>query len=355
MTGSATSAEAKPHTDTSHPTGGSLRIRRALGLVAALITLVVVIAASLAIGARGMPISEVLGAFFAPTGSDDQLVVLELRLPRTVLGILVGMGLGLAGGLIQALTRNPLADPGILGVNAGASLAITIGVAFFGISSITGYIWFAFAGALVATVGVYVIGSAGRSRTVDPIRLTLAGVAVAAVLTGLTKAILLTNERAFDAFRSWDVGAIAGRDFDTITAILPFIVIGTVLALALSHSLNAVALGDDLAASLGTSVNRTRVLSILAVTLLAGAATAAAGPIGFIGLMIPHIARWIVGPDQRWILGYSVVLSPILLLASDVIGRVVMKPGELQVGVVTAFVGAPVLIALVRRKKASGL
>ena len=355
MTGSATSAEAKPHTDTSHPTGGSLWIRRALGPVAALITLVVVIAASLAIGARDMPISEVLGAFFAPTGSDDQLVVLELRLPRTVLGILVGMGLGLAGGLIQALTRNPLADPGILGVNAGASLAITIGVAFFGISSITGYIWFAFAGALVATVGVYVIGSAGRSRTVDPIRLTLAGVAVAAVLTGLTKAILLTNERAFDAFRSWDVGAIAGRDFDTVTAILPFIVIGTVLALALSHSLNAVALGDDLAASLGTSVNRTRVLSILAVTVLAGAATAAAGPIGFIGLMIPHIARWIVGPDQRWILGYSVVLSPILLLASDVIGRVVMKPGELQVGVVTAFVGAPVLIALVRRKKASGL
>lgn len=355
MTGSATSAEAKPHTDTSHPTGGSLRTRRVLGLVAAIITLIVVIAASLAIGARDMPLSEVLGAFFAPSGSDDQLVVLELRLPRTVLGILVGMGLGLAGGLIQALTRNPLADPGILGVNAGASLAITIGVAFFGISSITGYIWFAFGGALIATVGVYIIGSAGRSRSVDPIRLTLAGVAVAAVLTGLTKAILLTNERAFDAFRSWDVGAIAGRDFDTITAILPFIVIGTVLALALSHSLNAVALGDDLAASLGTSVNRTRVLSILAVTLLAGAATAAAGPIGFIGLMIPHIARWIVGPDQRWILGYSVVLSPILLLASDVIGRVVMKPGELQVGVVTAFVGAPVLIALVRRKKASGL
>ena len=355
MTGSATSAEAKPHTDTSHPAGGGLRIRRVLGLVAAIIALILVIAASLAIGARDMPISEVLGAFFAPTGSDDQLVVLELRLPRTVLGILVGMGLGLAGGLIQALTRNPLADPGILGVNAGASLAITIGVAFFGISSITGYIWFAFAGALVATVGVYVIGSAGRSRTVDPIRLTLAGVAVAAVLTGLTKAILLTNDRAFDAFRSWDVGAIAGRDFDTITAILPFIVIGTVLALALSHSLNAVALGDDLAASLGTSVNRTRVLSILAVTLLAGAATAAAGPIGFIGLMIPHIARWIVGPDQRWILGYSLVLAPILLLASDVIGRVVMKPGELQVGVVTAFVGAPVLIALVRRKKASGL
>ena len=202
---------------------------------------------------------------------------------------------------------------------------------------------------------MYIIGSSGRNRSVDPIRLTLAGVAVAAVLAGLTKGILLTNERAFDAFRSWDVGAIAGRGFDTITAVAPFIIIGIVLALFLSHSLNAVALGDDLAASLGTSVNRTRVFSILAVTLLAGGATAAAGPIGFIGLMIPHIARWIVGPDQRWILSYSVILSPILLLVSDVLGRIVMKPGELQVGVVTAFVGAPVLIALVRRKKASGL
>lgn len=358
MTGSASTAPAAPAAPVAGDTqsaGSGLRLKRGIGLITAIVVLVIVVLASLAIGARDMPVSEVLGAFFAPNGSDDQLVVLELRLPRTVLGILVGTGLGLAGGLIQALTRNPLADPGILGVNAGASFAVTVGIGFFGITSINGYIWFAFVGALITTVGVYLIGSSGRSRTVDPIRLTLAGVAVAAVLTGLTKGILLTNERAFDAFRSWDVGAIAGRGFDTIWAVIPFIVIGTVLALLLSHSLNAVALGDDLAASLGTSVNRTRALSILAVTLLAGAATAAAGPIGFIGLMIPHIARWIVGPDQRWILGYSVILSPILLLASDVIGRVVMKPGELQVGVVTAFVGAPVLIALVRRKKASGL
>ncbi|GAA0037001.1 iron chelate uptake ABC transporter family permease subunit [Brevibacterium metallidurans] len=352
MTGLATTASA---TSTGQASSRTLRVKRSVGLIVSLALLVIVVLASLAIGTRDMPLSEVIGAFVAPSGSDDQLVVLELRYPRTVLGILVGMGLGLAGGLIQALTRNPLADPGILGVNAGASFAVTVGIAFFGITSIGGYIWFAFAGALLATTGVYIIGSSGRNRTVDPIRLTLAGVAVAAVLAGLTKGILLTNERAFDAFRSWDVGAIAGRGFDTVTAVAPFIVIGVVLALALSHSLNAVALGDDLAASLGTSVNRTRILSIIAVTLLAGAATAAAGPIGFIGLMIPHIARWIVGPDQRWILGYSVVLAPILLLASDIIGRVVMKPGELQVGVVTAFVGAPVLIALVRRKKASGL
>ncbi|MCI4011628.1 iron chelate uptake ABC transporter family permease subunit [Brevibacterium sp. ZH18] len=354
MTGLATSSATAPQT-IGHTSARTLRLKRGIGLVVSLIVLVGVVLASLAIGARDMPLSEVLGAFFDPSGSDDQLVVLELRLPRTILGVLVGMGLGLAGGLIQALTRNPLADPGILGVNAGASFAVTVGIGFFGVSSINGYIWFAFAGALLATTGVYIIGSSGRTRSVDPIRLTLAGVAVAAVLTGLTKGILLSNERAFDAFRAWDVGAIAGRGFDTITAVVPFIVIGIIMALLLSHSLNAVALGDDLAASLGTSVNRTRILSILAVTLLAGGATAAAGPIGFVGLMIPHIARWMVGPDQRWILAYSVLLSPILLLASDVLGRVVMKPGELQVGVVTAFVGAPVLIALVRRKKASGL
>ncbi|MGO1311612.1 MAG: iron chelate uptake ABC transporter family permease subunit [Brevibacterium sp.] len=355
MTGLATTPQASASAQIGQKTSKGLRAKRGIGLVAAIIVLVLVVLASLAIGTRDMPLSEVLDAFFNPSGSDDQLVVLELRLPRTLLGILVGMGLGLAGGLIQALTRNPLADPGILGVNAGASFAVTIGIGFFGVTSINGYIWFAFVGALLATTGVYIIGSSGRNRSVDPIRLTLAGVAVAAVLAGLTKGILLTNERAFDAFRSWDVGAIAGRGFDTITAVAPFIIIGIVLALFLSHSLNAVALGDDLAASLGTSVNRTRVFSILAVTLLAGGATAAAGPIGFIGLMIPHIARWIVGPDQRWILSYSVILSPILLLVSDVLGRIVMKPGELQVGVVTAFVGAPVLIALVRRKKASGL
>lgn len=355
MPGFASTASANQSELTGRKTSRALKVKRAVGLLTAILVLLVMVVASLAIGARDMPVSEVIGAFFDPSGSDDQLVVLELRLPRTVLGILVGMGLGLAGGLIQALTRNPLADPGILGVNAGASFAVVIGIGFFGVTSINGYIWFAFLGALVATAGVYIIGSAGRNHSVDPIRLTLAGVAVAAVLTGLTKGILLTNERAFDAFRAWDVGAIAGRGFDTIGAVAPFLIIGIVMALCMAHSLNAVALGDDLAASLGTSVNRTRIITILAVTLLAGGATAAAGPIGFIGLMIPHIARWIVGPDQRWILGYSVILSPVLLLVSDVLGRVVMKPGELQVGVVTAFVGAPVLIALVRRKKASGL
>ncbi len=359
---SATAVPGQP-TGAGQPTGGQttggqvsgLGRRRTVGLAAAVIALVVVVLASLALGSRDIPVTEVIRAFLAPTGSSDQLVVLEMRLPRTVLGILVGAALGAAGGLMQALTRNPLADPGILGVNAGASLAVAVGVGVFGITSISGYIWFAFIGALLATVAVYLIGAAGPGRSVDPLRLTLAGVAVAAVLTGLTKGILLTDERAFDAFRAWDVGAIAGRGFDTVAAVAPFIAVGVVLTLVLSRALNAVALGDDLAAGLGVSVHRTRMLSILAVTLLAGAATAAAGPIAFIGLMIPHVARWVTGTDQRWILAYSLLLGPILLLVSDVLGRLVMKPGELQVGVVTAFVGAPVLIALVRRKKASRL
>ena len=226
MTGLASTTSATASEVTGQKTTRALKIKRTVGLVVAIVALLVVVLASLAIGTRDMPVSEVLGAFFHPSGSDDQLVVLELRYPRTVLGILVGMGLGLAGGLIQALTRNPLADPGILGVDAGASFAVAIGIGFFGITSINGYIWFAFLGALVATTGVYMIGSSGRSHSVDPIRLTLAGVAVAAVLTGLTKGILLTNERAFDAFRAWDVGAIAGRGFDTVFAVAPFLIIG---------------------------------------------------------------------------------------------------------------------------------
>ena len=286
MTGLATTASAKPSEVTGQKATRALKVRRTLGLIIAVIVLVLVVLASLAIGTRDMPVSEVLGAFFDPSGSDDQLVVLELRFPRTVLGILVGMGLGLAGGLIQALTRNPLADPGILGVNAGASFAVAIGIGFFGITSINGYIWFAFLGALVATAGVYIIGSSGRNHSVDPIRLTLAGVAVAAVLTGLTKGVLLTNERALRRLPCLGCRSHRRSWFRQVYAVAPFI-IGIVLALFLAHSLNAVALGDDLAASLGTSVNRTRILTILAVTLLAGGATAAAGPIGFIGLMIP--------------------------------------------------------------------
>lgn len=284
----------------------------------------------------------------------DTVVVRELRVPRTLLGLAVGAALGVAGALIQALTRNPLADPGILGVNAGAGFVIVLAVAFLGITDLSAYVWFAFLGAAATTVAVYAIGSLGRGGG-TPERLTLAGVAVGAVLGGISSGITLLDPETFDALRFWTVGSLAGRPLEIVTDVAPFLGIGLLIALALAGPLNAVALGEELAAALGTSILRTRVLGIVAITLLCGGATAAAGPIGFVGLMVPHVARWIVGPDQRWILASSVVLAPALLLASDVLGRVVLRPGEPQVGIVTAFLGAPVLIALIRRRKATGL
>lgn len=328
--------------------------RRATGLVLALVVLACAMAASLAIGTRQIPFGVVVDALFAPDGSDVHAVVRDLRVPRTVLGLLVGAALGTGGALIQALTRNPLADPGLLGVNAGASLAVVLGVSLLGIRTIHGALWAAFVGAIVATVVVYAIGAAGGG-VASPARLVLAGVALAAVLGGIGTAITLLDRWTFDRLRFWGVGDLAGRNFEVVAAIAPFVAVGLVLALLAARPLNLVGLGDDLAASLGAHVVRTRVIVMVAIMLLCGAATAAVGPIGFVGLMVPHVARWIVGPDQRWILAYTVVLSPVLLLVSDLVGRVVLRPGELQVGIVTAFVGAPVLIALVRRRRVSGL
>ncbi len=328
--------------------------RRMAGLLLAAGLLAACLLASIAVGSRDIPLPTVIDALFAYDDSNDHAIVRALRLPRTLLGLMIGVALGLSGAMIQALTRNPLADPGILGVNAGAAFFVVLAVGLFGLTSINAYIWFAFLGAIITTVFVYAVGSVGRSGA-TPARLTLAGVATAAVLGGISSGISLLNPAVFDHMRFWAAGSIATPGYDAIAAVLPFMALGLVLALAVARPLNAVALGDDLAAALGTSVMRTRVLVVIAVTLLAGSATAAAGPIGFVGLMIPHIARWIVGPDQRWVFVYTLVLSPILLLVSDMLGRVVMRPGELQVGIVTALVGAPVLILLARRRGASGL
>lgn len=316
--------------------------------------LVLMLLSSIAVGSKDIPVSTVLDALLAYDDSDDHAIIMALRLPRTVLGLLVGMALGIAGALIQALTRNPLADPGILGVNAGAAFTVSIGVAAFGISSVHHYIWFAFAGAIAATVLVYAIGSVGRGAA-SPARLTLSGVAIGAVLGGITSGLALLDPATFDRMRFWGAGSLTAPGFENIWAIAPFLLLGIGLAILVARPLNAIALGDDLAAALGASVMRVRVVVVVAVTLLCGAATAVAGPIGFVGLMVPHVARWIVGPDQRWITAFTLVLSPILLLSADIVGRVVMRPGELQVGIVTAFVGAPVLILLARRRKVIGL
>lgn len=328
-----------------------LRAGWVLGLVVALGVAVVL---SLAVGSNPLSPAEVLAALSDGGTSETRYVVRELRVPRTVVGVVVGIALGVAGALMQAFTRNPLADPGILGVNAGAAFCVALGVSLLGIQSITGYVWLAFAGALLVTAAVYVIGSTGRGAA-DPVRLTLAGVALGAVLSGITTGLSLSDPVAFEKMRSWNAGTVLGRGLDVLLPVLPLVGLGLVLAVVVAGGLNSVALGEDLARSHGVDVRRTRLLVVCAVTLLAGSATAIAGPISFIGLMVPHVVRWTLGTDQRTILAGTVLLAPTLLLVADVAGRLLVMPGEMPVGVVTAFVGAPVLIVLVRRRKASAL
>ena len=329
---------------------GSVIALRVTGLLVALAALLVVILLSIAVGAKPIPLSGVVHALFDGLDTTNGVVVLDLRLPRTLLGVAIGAALAMAGVLMQALTRNPLADPGILGVNIGASTAVVLAIWIWRFTDLTSYVWFAFVGAGVASVLVYLLGSRGRSGA-TPVRLALAGTAVTAVLGSLISFVTLLNPAVFDQFRFWGVGSVAGVRMSIVWQVLPFLAAGALLAFGLSGALNALALGDETARALGNSVTRTRVLGALAVTLLCGAATAAAGPIGFIGLTVPHIARMVTGPDHRWLIPYSLVLGPILLLGADVVGRVVARPGEIQVGIVTAVVGAPVFVALVRRRR----
>lgn len=327
---------------------------RALGLALALAVLVLLMGASVAIGTRSIDLSTVIDALLHGGDGEEAVIVRDLRVPRTLLGLAVGVALGLAGALMQALTRNPLADPGLLGVNAGAAAAVVFAIGVLGVSSLTGYVWFAFAGAAVASVVVYAIGAAGHSGA-SPVRLALAGTAVTAALTALTQALTLLDRDTFDQWRAWSVGTLSGRNADTLAQVAPFLVVGLLLALALGRALNAIALGDETGRALGARIGRTRLLGALSITLLCGGATAAIGPIFFVGLTVPHVARAIVGADQRWVLAYSMLLAPILLLAADIIGRVVARPGELQVGIVTALLGAPVFIAIVRRRRIAHL
>ncbi|MDP1805433.1 MAG: iron ABC transporter permease, partial [Acidimicrobiales bacterium] len=271
-----------------------------------------------------------------------------------VLAILVGAATAVAGAVMQGVTRNPLAGPGILGVNAGASLAVVIAIYAFGISDLSVYVWFAFAGTLAASALVYTLGSLGRDGA-TPVKLALAGAAVSALLGSLTSALLLLDVATLDQFRFWVVGSLAGRDGAIVGQVAPFLAVGTVLALASARSLNTLSLGDDVARSLGSRVGLARAVAAAAVVLLVGSAVAAAGPIGFVGLTAPHVARALCGPDYRWVLPYSALLAAVLLLSADVVGRVVARPGEIEVGVVTAFVGAPFFIALVRRRKLAEL
>lgn len=314
-----------------------------------MVLLAVMCVASLAIGTENVALVTVWNALTDYQDVGNEWIVRDLRIPRTALALLVGVALGLSGTVIQAVGRNPLADSEILGINSGAALFVVCAIAYLGLTGIWTYIWFAFAGSLFAMVLVYLVGMTGRAM-VTPVRVMLAGVALGAVMDGIGFVVRLHHPRAFDNMRFWDAGALDGRSLEVAGAIAPFVVVGALLTLVVSRSLNITALGDDLAKSMGGNVARTQVLSLVAVTLLAGAATAGAGPIGFVGLMVPHVVRRITGPDWRWILAYATVIAPALLLAADIVGRVIIKPAELPAGIVTAFIGAPVLIWLIRKQ-----
>jgi iron complex transport system permease protein len=334
----------RPETAPRHRRGGGL----AAGLLVLVGVLLVVCFFSITLGSRGVGVPTIWKAFtdFDPR-SASETVIREMRVPRTLIGVLAGAALGLSGAILQGVTRNPLADPGIMGINAGAAAFIVFGIMILGVQGIFGYVWLAFIGAAVATVTVYGIASFGREGA-TPVKLALAGAAVTAVLQSLTSAIVMTNVDALNELRFWQVGSLAGRYMPVFWQTAPFIGIGLLVALFTGRALNGLALGEDLALALGQRIRLTRFVLFATVAVLCGAATAACGPIVLVGLIVPHLARFLCGPDYRWILPYSLVLTPIVLLVADILGRLLISPGELQVGVVLGVLGAPAFIALVR-------
>ncbi|QWF80624.1 FecCD family ABC transporter permease [Amycolatopsis sp. CA-230715] len=322
-------------------------------LAGSLLALAAVVVLSIAIGSNRLSLGEVFHGLFAYGDGEHgytDAVVRDDRLPRTLLGLLVGMALGLAGALMQAVTRNPVAEPGLLGINHGAAVMIVFAGALFDITAPTSIIWFAFAGALGGTALVYVVG--GGRGTSSPIRLVLAGVALQAVFAGINQGMQVINTHNLDKMRAWLVGSLVNRDVGALSGLLPFFAAGVVLALVLGRALNAIALGEDTARGLGANPMLTRIGSMVAVGLLSAAATAACGPIAFVGLMVPHLVRLLVGHDERWVSALSMVLAPVLLLGCDVLGRWVGSPAEIQVGIVADVVGGLAFLFVVRRLKA---
>ncbi|MCQ1580145.1 FecCD family ABC transporter permease [Streptomyces parvus] len=326
---------------------------RLLWVLLSVLALAAVMVASVAFGSRDVPWSDVVAAF---GGADDTLgrAAATKRIPRTVLAVVIGAALGLAGGVMQGVTRNPLADPGILGVNMGASLAVVTAVAFFGLASPTGYIWVAIAGAALSALFVYTVGTLGRGGT-TPLKLALAGAATSAAFASLVSAIILPRNDIAGSFKLWQIGGVGGASFERIAQVAPFLAVGFAVCLLSARALNSLALGDELAAGLGERVAVARAVAALGAVLLCGAATAVAGPIGFVGLVVPHTCRLLVGVDHRWLLPLSTVLGGVLLTAADIVGRIVARPSEIDVGIVTALIGAPFFIYIVRRQKVRAL
>ncbi|MFD6858243.1 FecCD family ABC transporter permease [Rhodococcus sp. NPDC060086] len=318
-------------------------------LVVLLAVLVLLAIASVTIGSRDVDWADIVAALGGSTDNIGQGAIAK-RIPRTVLALLVGAALGLSGAVMQGVTRNPLADPGILGINMGASLAVVVGMAWFGLWTQTAMLWVAIFGAGVTAVFVYTIGSLGRGRA-TPLKLALAGAATAAALSSFITAIILPRNDISGNVRSWQIGGVGGANFDVIGQAVPFLLVGFLICLLSARSLNSLALGDEMAAGLGERVALARGLASVGAVLLCGAATAVAGPIAFVGLVVPHLCRLLIGVDNRWLLPFSALVGAGLLTAADVLGRIVARPGEIDVGIITALIGAPFFVYIVRRQK----
>ena len=333
--------------------------RRRLALIGfSLLAVAGAVMLSLAFGSRAVSLDEITQGIAAWLQGKDATeigaIAVQRRIPRTVLALMAGAALAISGALMQAITRNPIADPGILGVNTGASLFVVCGIAFLGISSPFHYLILALVGAALTALFVYVVGSVGAGGA-TPIKLALAGAATAAALSSLVSAILLPRANAMNEFRFWQVGGVAGANWHTMATVAPLILVATVVAFAMAGSLNALLLGDDVATGLGVRVAPTRAIAALAGVVLCAAVTAVAGPIGFVGLMVPHMVRLLAGPDQRWLLPLSALGGAVLLTLADTAGRVIGYPGETEAGIVTAFLGAPVLVIIARRTRMRAL
>ncbi|WP_282155215.1 FecCD family ABC transporter permease [Cytobacillus gottheilii] len=323
-------------------------------LTACLILLGVCIVASLALGSRTVSWNELMAGLFHNDVDSYGASVVRQRISRAIFSLFCGAALGVSGALMQAVTRNPIADPSILGVNTGASLFVICGLAFFNISTAGEYMWLAIAGAMVTAVFVYGIGSMGRGGA-TPLKLVLAGAATSAALSSLVSAIMIPRSYVMDQFRFWQVGSVGSGNWESISLFLPFLITGLVIGTLAASALNALALGDDVATGLGVRTGTLRIIAAFAGVLLCGAATALAGPIGFVGLLATHVIRLMIGPDLRFVIPMAALSGAIILTISDVAGRLIGSPGELEVGVVTAFIGAPILIIIAMKAKVRSL
>jgi iron complex transport system permease protein len=319
------------------------------GLILGIFILWLSFIASISWGAADITFEEIYRAFTSFDGSSNHLIVRTVRLPRSLIAMLVGSALAVAGGMMQGLTLNPLADPSILGVNAGAALAVVLGTFVLGNVSFNVYTWFAFTGAAISAVTVYLLGSLGRGG-LTPFNLTIAGAALTAFISSVTSGILIVSQRTLEEIRFWLAGSVAGRDLTLIWQVLPYICVGLVLGLALSKQITILSLGEDTAKSLGQSTALIKILAAISIILLAGSSVAIAGPIGFVGLIVPHLVRFFVGIDYRWILPYSAILGAIVVLIADTCGRLIIQPSELPVGLMMPLIGAPFFIYLIRWK-----